>query len=97
MSKEKIKIVADNGVRVEILRGGERVIVTSTDGNKLWTGCYTDIQFDKDGKQKQTWIGRGWDKCKTKVRTWVKYGEKNRKTTLFGSSEFENTRVQVID
>ena len=57
----------------------------------------TDIRFNEDGTQSYTWIYRGWDKVKTKVKTWTNYGLKNRRVNVFGSYEHEKKRVMFAD
>lgn len=66
-------------VSIELL--GNRIIITSNDDNR------TELHFDNNGNQLHTWIDRKFNKVKTKVHSFIKYGMKNRKTFIFDSKE----------
>ena len=58
---------------------------------------YTDMRFNSKGGYEETWLERGWTKCKTKVNSWKSNGFNHRKVTFYGESHIERKRVMHLE
>jgi len=84
-----------NNISIKKLKtqDGCRVIISSKDG------CRTEIHFDIDGNQLETWVDRKFSAVKTKVHSWVEGSIKFRKLFLFDKKghHLDKKRVMFVD